>query len=269
MHFLQYLVLFGAAALAGMINSVAGGGTLVTFPALLSMGINPLIANVTSTVALCPGQLGSLWGYRNEVGQSRNVIIRLLIPSLLGGFLGGYLLLHTNPQTFAYLIPFLILAATLLFLAQEPVSRWLKKRTGDKAAVSEEGTIAPQNLLVVLLFQFGIGIYGGYFGAGIGILMLAALGILGLTDIHRMNGLKSINGFAINIVASVMFLMRGMVDLRLAALMAVGAILGGYFGAGTAKRIGQKNVRRIVIALGFILTAQQLYQQFYRVYFQH
>jgi len=264
MHVLHYAALFGAAMLAGAINSVAGGGTLIAFPLLLHFGVNPIVANVTTTTALCPGQLGSLWGYRKEISSIRPLIIRLLIPSLAGGFLGGYLLLRTDSETFAHLIPFLILAATLLFLAQEPVSRWLKKRTGDKAVVNEDGSIVPQNWLGVMLFQFGIAVYGGYFGAGIGILMLAALGILGLTDIHRMNGLKSINGFAINVVASVIFIVKGKVDLPIAGLMAVGAVLGGYFGAGIAKRIGQKNVRRTVIAIGFILTAQQLYQVYFR-----
>jgi uncharacterized membrane protein YfcA len=256
----QYLLLFLAAAMAGAVNSVAGGGTLLTFPSLLWVGrLTEIIANATSTVALWPGQLGSLWGYRKELGKSHTAVVFLAVPSFLGGLIGAMLLLKTSNETFRALVPYLILAATLLFMAQEPLSRWLRGRA--ERAAPEPGGGAPWSVArwgAVMLFQLFVAIYGGYFGAGIGILMLAALGFLGLTNIHRMNALKNINNMCINGVAAVMFIVKGLVDWRLASLMAAGAILGGYTGAGTAQRIGQKNVRRIVVLVGFSLTISLL-----------
>jgi uncharacterized membrane protein YfcA len=262
-------ILFGAAMLAGAVNSVAGGGTLLTFPALLYTGQTAIVANATSTVALWPGQLSSLWGYRSELGRSRKVIALLAVPSFIGGVLGAFLLLHTPSKVFAHIVPFLILAATLLFMAQEPLSRTLRARaeqaakqtrSEDETAVEKavDGDALPPSWAGILLFQFGVAIYGGYFGAGIGILMLAALGFMGFTNIHRMNGLKNINGLCINAVAAIMFMVNRLVDWRVAALMAAGSIVGGYTGAGTARRIGQQNVRRIIIFIGFALTLSLL-----------
>jgi uncharacterized membrane protein YfcA len=274
------LVLFAAAALGGAVNSVAGGGTLLTFPALLWVGhANPAlmwgdqvekIANATSTVALWPGQLSSLWGYRKEIGESRTAILRLGVPSLIGGVIGAMLLLYTPPKIFAHLVPFLILMATLLFMTQESLSRWLRARAAraeQKAETIPDPTPTPHEMLParawagIIGFQFLVAIYGGYFGAGIGILMLAALGFMGFTNIHRMNGLKNINGLCINAVAALIFVVRGLVDWRIAGLMAAGAIVGGYGGAGTARRIGQRTVRRIIICIGFALTLSLLLQR--------
>lgn len=265
----KYLLLFITAALGGAVNSVAGGGTLLTFPALLWVGhTTPLlfwgdqvekIANATSTVALWPGQLGSLWGYRKEIKESRKAILRLGAPSLIGGALGAYLLLRTPSKTFAHLVPFLILTATLLFLIQEPLSRWQRARSANVDPTARRDDALPTGAWAgVIFFQFLVAIYGGYFGAGIGILMLAALGFMGFTNIHHMNGLKNINGLCINLVAAIIFIVKGLVDWHIALLMASGAILGGYFGAGTARRIGQRNVRRIVIFIGFALTLSLL-----------
>lgn len=270
----QDLLLFAAAVAAGAVNSVAGGGTLLTFPALIGSGFLANVANATSTVALWPGQLSSLWGYRREIGQSRSAILLLGIPSLIGGGLGAFLFSRTSSALFARLVPFLIFTATLLFMAQGPISRRLKAgavtREGGTKAVgpfSQFGPVWP----AVALFQFLVAIYGGYFGAGIGILMLAALGFMGFTDIHRMNGLKNINGLLINAVAIGIFIVARtapgqgtgtghdrLVDWSAAALMAAGSIVGGYSGAGIARRIGQQNVRRIVIAIGFALTLSLL-----------
>jgi len=273
----HYLVLFASAVVAGAVNSVAGGGTLLTFPALLWAGKPEIIANATSTVALWPGQLSSLWGYRSEIGRSRSVIAALAVPSFLGGFAGAALLLRTKNETFAAIVPYLILLATCLFMAQGPLNRWLGRRA--ERSPGQNGLPEADRLraagadpgrrrwpagrwAAVLVFQLLVGTYGGYFGAGIGILMLAALGFLGFTNIHRMNGLKNINNMCINAVAAVMFLAKGLVDdWPVAGLMAAGAILGGYAGAGTARRIGQDNVRRIVILIGFLLTLSLLFRQ--------
>jgi len=273
----HYLVLFVAAALAGAVNSVAGGGTLLTFPALLWAGKPEIVANATSTVALWPGQLSSLWGYRGEIGRSRHAIAALAVPSFLGGFAGAVLLVRSKPETFAALVPYLILLATCLFMAQGPLNRWLGRRAERSpvpgelpeperlraaAALPGDRRWLTARWAAVLVFQLLVGTYGGYFGAGIGILMLAALGFLGFTNIHRMNGLKNINNMCINAVAAVMFMANGLVDdWPVAALMAAGAIVGGYAGAGTARRLGQENVRRIVILIGFLLTFSLLLRQ--------
>jgi uncharacterized membrane protein YfcA len=264
----DYLLLFAAAALGGAVNSVAGGGTLLTFPALLwalrwTDGA-ARIANATSTVALWPGALSSLWGYRSEFRSGLGEIVALSVPSFLGGLLGASLLLLTSNALFAAIVPYLVLMATLLFMVQEPLSRWLR---GREKAVPQALPRTLSRWLAVLAFQFLVGVYGGYFGAGIGILMLAAFGFLGVTNIHHMNALKNLNAMFINGIAAVLFIVKGhfstepLVDWRLALLMAAGAILGGYAGAGTARRIGQKNVRRLVILIGLSLAASLLVRQ--------
>lgn len=262
MTLLQSLVLFTAAAAGGAINAVAGGGTLLTFPSLLWAGQLEIIANATSTVALWPGAASSFWGYREELGRHWRYMFALAAPSLAGGIVGAVLLVRTDNATFAALVPYLFLIATLLFAVQEPLSRWMRTgvngKNGAEEAVETTLPTSPLRWAVVLVFQFGIGVYGGYFGAGIGILMLAAFGYLGFTNIHQTNALKNLNAMCINGVAAAIFIARGMVDWRLAALMAAGAIVGGYAGAGTARRVGQRNVRRIVVLIGALLTLSLL-----------
>jgi uncharacterized protein len=235
---------FGAAFIAGAINSVAGGGTLVSFPTLIWLGLPPVIANATSTVAIWPGSLGGMWGYRRELKDAERRIFVLVAPSLVGGIAGALLLRWTPPAIFSLLVPYLILFATLLFMAQEPIQRKLK--TTDAVVHHSSRWLAG-----AIVFQLAVAVYGGYFGAGIGILMLAALSIIGLSDIHQMNGLKNLFGMSINGVAALYFVWAGMVYWPYVVIMAVGAIAGGYGGAGVARRIGRVMVRRIVIAIGF------------------
>lgn len=257
------ILLFVTAATGGAVNSVAGGGTLLTFPALLWVTGNSVLANATSTVALWPGALSSFWGYRRELASNRREILLLSVPSFLGGILGAVLLMGTRPEIFDYLVPWLILTATLLFIAQEPLSRWQRSRSDTtEGPVQPVASTSGRRWAGVLAFQFLVGVYGGYFGAGIGILMLAAFGLLGLTNIHHMNALKNLNGMFINGIAAALFIADGLVDWRLALLMAIGAIVGGYAGAGGAQRIGQKNVRRLIVAIGFSLSAWLLARQF-------
>lgn len=234
---------FGAAFLAGAINSVAGGGTLVSFPTLIWLGLDSVTANATSTVAIWPGTVGSAWGYRRELRKAPPIFLRMIVPSLIGGIAGAILLKMTPTTTFDRLVPFLILFATLLFMAQGTVQR--KLGTGDPAARQ-----SPQWLMGGMLFQLGVGLYGGYFGAGIGILMLAALSILGLKDIHEMNSLKVVLGGSINGIAAAYFIWARMVYWPYVVLMAVAAILGGYGGAGAARKLGRVFVRRLVIVIG-------------------
>jgi uncharacterized protein len=241
-------VAFGAAFLAGAINSVAGGGTLVSFPALIWLGLPSITANATSTVAIWPGSAGGMWGYRRELGSANPRMLALVLPSLVGGIAGAVLLRVTPSSIFDKLVPFLILFATLLFMAQEPVQRKLK-------SAHAEAHNSPKWLAGAMAFQLLVALYGGYFGAGIGILMLAALSILGLSDIHVMNGLKNFFAICINGVAALYFISAGMVYWPDVLIMAVGAVVGGYGGAGAARKAGRTAVRRIVIAIGFGMAA--------------
>jgi uncharacterized membrane protein YfcA len=245
------LAVFAAACAAGAINSVAGGGTLVTFPTLIWLGLPENAANATSTAALWPGSLGSMWGYRRELADVDRRLFALILPSLLGGILGAVLLQLTPNDTFRHLVPFLILFATGLFMAQDALQRRFNLRAAHEAR--------SHWLSWTMLFQFGVAVYGGYFGAGIGILMLAALSLMGHTDIHRMNAVKNLLATCINSLAGLYFLFFSDLVVRQDALvMAVGAIVGGIGGAGLARRLGRQTVRTIVIAIGFIAALDQM-----------
>jgi uncharacterized membrane protein YfcA len=242
------------AALAGAIgaamNAIAGGGTLVTFPALVALGIPPISANATSTVALWPGSLSSMWGYRAELVGARRWAIAFAIPSLLGGICGALLLLRTPEKSFAALVPWLILGATTLFMLQQPLTRALQKLGHSHAPLhSDDGHLRPPSAAFIA-YQFFVSIYGGYFGAGVGILMLAALGLMGLTNIHQMNGLKNWGAGVMNLVAVVIFALSGIVNWPVAIAMGVGATLGGIGGSLLAQRIGKTWVRRVIITIG-------------------
>src|ERR1039457_2763524 len=243
---LHGLVAFVAAFLAGTINSVAGGGTLVSFPALIWLGLNSVQANATSTVAIWPGSLGGMWGYRRELRTADAKMLALVAPSLIGGITGALLLHWTRPELFDKLVPFLILFATLLFMVQDPIQRRLKTEGGPRHKSASW-------LMGAMFFQLFVALYGGYFGAGVGILMLAALSILGLTDIHQMNGLKNFFALCINGVAALYFMFEHMVQWPYVLIMAAGAIAGGYGGAGLARRIGRTAVRRLVVGIGFAM----------------
>jgi hypothetical protein len=238
-----------AAAIGGAINAIAGGGTLITFPALVGLGVPAIVANATSTVALWPGALGSMYGYRRELSGARAWAIRFAAPSLVGGLAGAVLLLRTPGERFDQIVPWLVLGATLLFLVQRPLMAALRDRSRAATPAVDPASASPTAAL--LLFQFGVAVYGGYFGAGIGILMLAALGLMGFTNIHRMNGLKNWGGLCINVTAAATFAIRGFVDWPVAIAMAIGAIAGGYAGSRLAQKVPQEWVRWAVIVIGF------------------
>jgi len=250
---LQGIILFASAFIAGMINSIAGGGTLLTFPALIWLGLDAKAANATSTVALWPGLMGGLWGYRREMEENRSLLVPLGLTSLIGGAVGAGLLIWTPSETFARLVPFLIFFATILFMAQEPISRLMRLTTTPDDPHRGWWTGA-------ILFQFCAAIYGGYFGAGNGILMLSALGLLGISDIHRANGLKNFLGLTLNSAAVAAFAVSGLVRWPHALLMAAGAIMGGYYGAEIARRLGRKFVRRAVVAIGLTIGCLMLWR---------
>lgn len=249
MDAIRLLLVVMAAALGGAINAIAGGGTLVTFPALVGLGVPAIVANATSTVALWPGAIASMYGYRHELAGVRSWAVRFAVPSLLGGLVGALLLLRTPGERFDQIVPWLVLGATLLFVVQRPLMAALRKRTADSVGV-DPATGPPS--LALLLFQFGIAVYGGYFGAGIGILMLAALGFMGFTKIHRMNGLKNWGGLCINLTAASTFAILGLVNWTVAIAMAIGAMAGGYAGSRLAQRVSQEAVRRAVVLIGFV-----------------
>jgi uncharacterized membrane protein YfcA len=247
-----------SAMAAGAVNAVAGGGTLLTFPALLAVlaGLGPaeaaVVANATSTVALVPGSLAGAWGYRRELRLVRRWIGLLLVPSLLGGAVGSLLVTRLDPRVFAALVPWLILTAAILFLTQPVVARIAGPRRAKPSAAGVAGLVA---------FQFLVAVYGGYFGAGIGILMLASLGLMGLSDVHHMNAVKTLLAVAINGVSVGVFVAADKVRWDYGLVMAAAAIVGGYLGAHTARRVPQWLVRWIIVTVGFVLSAFFFYQQ--------
>ena len=245
------LLVFGSAFGAGMINSVAGGGTLLSFPALIWLGVPSIAANATSTVALWPGSLGSVWGYRRELRDAERSLWALAVPSLAGGLLGAFLLSRTPAEIFDRLVPLLIFFATCLLAAQEAIQRRF-----DLSAIHTNAR-SPW-LSWAMVFQAGVGVYGGYFGAGIGILMLAALSLMGHTDIHQMNAVKNVLAVCINGIAAAYFVASGLVIWQDAAVMAGGAVLGGVGGPSLARRMGRVAVRRVIVAIGFGMAAALL-----------
>ena len=207
MSAIEIITLAAAAAAAGMVNALAGGGTLITFPTLLAFGTPSIIANATSTLALVVGTAGSVYGYREPIRAVRPWLKRFVPVSLLGGLLGGILLTITKEAVFAKMVPFLLLFASVLFLLQGPFRRFA-------GFLDQTETASPHHHAVWagIVFQFFVALYGGYFGAGIGILMLASLGFLGLRNIHEMNGLKTVLGALINVVAATWFIGAGLID---------------------------------------------------------
>jgi uncharacterized membrane protein YfcA len=240
----QFLV-FAAACAGGAVNSVAGGGTLLTVPTLIWLGVPAINANATSTVALWPGSLSGAWGFRREMRQTDPRVYALVVPSLMGGLAGAILLRYTPPDLFERLIPALILFATFLFMVQEPLQRRFNLTALHHAR--------SHWLSWTMLFQLIVGIYGGYFGAGIGIMMLAALSLMGHTDIHQMNGLKNLLAVAINGIAMIYLMFTDLIRWDDALVMAAGAIVGALIGAGTARRVGRNAVRHTVVAVGFAM----------------
>jgi uncharacterized protein len=248
-----YLLLGLSALVAGAINSIAGGGTLFTFSALLTV-VNPVVANATSTVALVPGSVAGAWAYRREMRTAGRWTALLIWPSLLGGAVGSLLVTELDESYFRALVPWLLLTAAVLFMVQPVVARLAG--LGKQHEAPAAGTVAG-----VVVFQFFVAVYGGYFGAGIGILMLSALGLMGFADIHCMNALKTLLAACINGVSVVIFVAEQKVEWRYALSMAVAAIVGGYVGARVARRLDDNLVRWVVILIGLGLAAHFFYKQ--------
>ena len=242
--------LFLAGVIAGAINSVAGGGTLISFPSLIAYGVPTVMANATNTGVVWPGTLSSAIAYRDDLTRERGLLLTLLVPSCIGGLLGAAILVITPEETFAHIVPFLVLFATILFALSDIFKRLVRS--------DSDGHTERINLLSGAWgfgFQLFVATYGGYFGAGMGILMLASLSLMGLRDVHRMNALKTLLGTMINGVALVFFIIKGLIVWRVAIMMAVGATIGGYAGARLAKRVNQKRLRIFIVLVGLAVSA--------------
>ncbi len=242
----QAMFLFVAGILGGALNAVAGGGSFVAFPALLLVGVPPIPANATNTLALWTGVTASGGAYRNRLDVPRRVFMRLLITSFVGGIIGAFLLLKTPAHTFLRVLPWLMLGATLLFVFGNRLAR------GHPSSVGHDATTAA--ILGASIFELVVAVYGGYFGGGVGIVNLAMLAAVGMTDIHAMNALKSILGMAINGIAVLVFIVKDAIYWPQGIVMIVGALVGGYLGAHYAQKLPQAWVRNFVILVGAGMT---------------
>jgi hypothetical protein len=240
------IFLFLAGALGGALNAVAGGGSFVAFPALLFAGVEPIAANATNTVALWVGVTASTGAYRKHLDISRRVMVPLAVTSVIGGIVGAYLLLHTPAQTFLRVLPWLMLGATLLFA--------FGRRMAGSSGGSIDRDASTKALVIASIFELIVAVYGGYFGGGIGILNLAMLAALGMTDIHAMNALKVVLGGIINGIAVVTFIIARAVAWKQGGVMIVGAMIGGYLGAHYAQKLPASWIRSFVIFVGSGMT---------------
>lgn len=240
--------LFVAAFAAGALNSVAGGGQFLTFPMLTFAGVPLISANATSTAAVWPASVASAVGYRHDIQEQRRLLLPLGLGSVVGAIIGAIILLRTPQTTFGYIVPWLLLFATLLLIFGGPTVARIRKRLGHSGGPTRGG------IVVATIVQFFLGIYGGYFGGGIGFVILASMAFMGLENIHTMNGLKTILASCINGVAALTFVLAGAIAWVPAAIMLIGAVAGGYGGAFYARRLDPLLVRRFSIAVACIMT---------------
>ena len=247
------VALFLVAVLGGAQNAIAGGGSFYTFPTMLFAGIGSIVANATSTIALWPGSIAGAFGYREELKHERRILVILGFASLTGGLVGALLLLKTPERTFDKLIPFLLGGATLIFAFGPSIARRLRQKHAAPSLA---------RLVTFTFVQFLVAIYGGYFGGGIGILMLASFAAMGMEDLHAMNGLKGILASIINGIAVVTFILAGIIDWPVAFVMIGGSVIGGYGMARVSKRIDAYRLRQAIIAIGVVLTVVFLYRAF-------
>jgi uncharacterized protein len=259
-HFSHPVFLFFAAVAAGLVNSVAGGGSFISFPALIFAGIAPIAANATNTAAVWPGTVASTVAYRKAfTREAKRLLPPLIFTGIIGGVLGARILLITPQVTFMRIVPWLLLGATLLFLFSPRITGWIRSRanleSGDAIDVTSGGK-TPRALMVGVLFlELLVSIYVGYFGAGVGILFLSLLALMGMEDIHVLNGMKVLLVSIVNGVALLTFIFAHVIVWPQALLMLVGALLGGYGGAYQAQKMNPQHVRLIVIVIGFAMSA--------------
>ena len=240
-------VLIGLAAFAaGAVNALAGGGTLITFPMLTAIGIPAVAANVTNTVALCPGYLGATLAQWKDIKEQKRRLLWFVPASVLGGIIGGVLLLNTGERLFRDLVPYLILLASVLLSISDPLRAWVVQRTSQGEKTAE--MVAVASLPVMLA-----AVYGGYFGAGLSIIILAVLGLLLTDSLTRLNALKQVLAFSVNIAAAIFFLFSGKVVWPAALVMAVCALAGGSLGGRLAGKIRPAVLRWVVVGIGLVV----------------
>jgi uncharacterized membrane protein YfcA len=250
---LTEIFLFSMAVLGGALNAVAGGGSFLALPALLSVGVPAVSANATTTFALWPGSVSSAVAYRREIVAAKKWLIALGIISVVGGLIGGWLLVRTSDTRFLRLLPWLMLAAAVTFTFGADVVGRIRaaRRPRSPAPADADAFTIP---LWIFPFQFVVATYGGYFGGGIGIMMLAGLAVAGMTDIHEMNGLKALLAVAINGVALAEFVLSGAIAWTPGLIMVAGGIVGGYAGAAFARRLPPRAIRAFVIVVAWAMT---------------
>jgi hypothetical protein len=242
----EYLLITLAAMAAGLVNALAGGGTLITFPMLMAVGLPAVAANVTNTVALSPGYFGATLAQAKDLKDQKKRMWLVMPAGAVGGILGGVLLLITEERVFRELVPFLILLASVLLAVQDPMRKWLTKRN------ATAGNKNPSETWVV--FPVGLAaIYGGYFGAGLSVIVLAVLGLVLEDTLTRLNGLKQAVAFATNVAAAIFFVFSGQVNWPAAVVMAVGALIGGSLGGRLAGKVKPSTLRLIVVVVGFAI----------------
>ena len=251
MHLKQAIILFFAGVIAGVLNAVAGGGSFISFPLMLFTGVPPVEANASNTVALWPGLATSVASYWRHLNVPRRLLVPLVATSVVGGFAGALLLVKTPQRTFLHLIPWLLLGATVLFIFGNRL-RAIAGKTDDGSAVEVTSWSA---IALACLLQLAVGTYGGYFGAGIGFVMLGMMTLLGMRDIHVMNALRITLAAMINGVAVITFIATGAVFWGQCLVMMAGALAGGWFGAQSAQKADHRKVRWFIIALGLGLSA--------------
>jgi uncharacterized protein len=248
---LEFVFLFLAALVAGSMNAVAGGGSFFTFPTLIAVGVPSIEANATNTVALWPGVVSSSVAYRKTLHKLRDRLLRFGPVSVIGSSMGAWLLLNTPESIFERLIPFLLMLATAIFATSPRLNAWLR---------SQDRHPLEHNIPAQMVLQFMIGVYGGYFGGGIGIMLLALLALSGMDDLTEANALKLMLNVVMNGVAIVIFVLAGQIIWAAAVVMIAGAVLGGYGGAIAAQRVDQKYVRRFVVTVGALLSVYFFYK---------
>ena len=263
MELSQAVVLFFAALLAGALNSVAGGGSFISFPALVATRVTERIAIGTNTTALWIGAMSSVGAYRKELAAHRKQMIMFSIPSIIGSILGTQLLLITPDVTLRLMLPFLLLFATLLFTFSPRITAYFRQRAAN-APKDKPKTNNFAGQALILTAQFFVAAYGGFFGAGIGIMMLAVLGLYGMDNIHQMNAVKTVQASIINGVSAFILIAAGQVLIPQGIVMTIAAIIGGFGGAYYAQKLNPKYVRRFVIVVGFVLTTLFFYRTFFQ-----
>jgi uncharacterized membrane protein YfcA len=239
---MEILLVLAAAFFAGVLNTIAGGGTFLTFPALVFIGVPPIVANATSAVAVFPGYLGGALGFRNELSQFNKMqMLKLLVVTFAGGLIGAFLLLVSSNEAFSIVVPFLLLAATLAFLYGDKIRFW---------AASKSRSVTPFSSMGLLL----VSIYGGYFNGGLGIVLLALFALWGMVDIHLMNGLKNGLSFALSAISVAVFAVGGLVEWKFSAGMMIASTIGGYAGAPIARMLPKSVVRGVICLVGFTMS---------------